>query len=94
MEEDILLRYLASGALCFAALTVNKAEAQVFRPVTPLPCFIFDPYPAVYAPQPGRSYFCSAPRYRMACYDTNTEQVRPLCVSPGKWIDSRVFGTR
>ena len=90
----MLFRYLVSGALCFAALTVNKAEAQVFRPVAPLPCFIFDPYPAVYAPKPGPRYFCSATRYRMACYDTNTQQVRDLCVIPGKWIDSRVFRTR
>jgi len=90
----MLFRYLVSGALCFAALTVNKAEAQSFGPIAPLPCFIFDPYSAVYVRQPSRRHFCSAPRYRIACYDTDTQQVRALCMSPGKWIDSRVNRSR
>ena len=80
-----MLRYVLLGAVCFAALLANKAEAQpVFGA---LPCWWYgETYKAYYAPKPRGNYVCLPVAKLTACYDSNWQLQRDaFCAKPGKW---------
>ena len=82
-----MLRHLALGAVCFAALISHKAEAQNAG-FGALPCWWYESYPTSYAPKPRSQYYlCNPPAYRVACYDANWQLKQgAFCAKPGKWL--------